>query len=200
MKTIFEQHGFYKEHDNKTHDIGICPFCFKEKHFYINKETNQWDCKYCGKAGGYLTFLQEISEVSIRNFRGIKAKKLKENRGIRISTFRNHDVGFNSITGKYLLPIKNSEGKIFNIRTYEIGDKLYNTRGCKAGLYNSENLKDTTKKIWLCEGEWDTLVMDEILTKRKITTEILKMTGFRTFLEKTLMSYLTMTRQVRKDV
>ena len=149
----FEQYGFIYQKQNETHFIGSCPFCSKNKHFYINKKTKKWDCKRCGKSGGHISFIKDISEHTIQYFKGEKANKLKKYRGIRKSTFRKHDVGFNQFTKKYILPIKNSECKIINIKLYKIGGKLFGTTGCKTSLYNIENLKDTTEKIWLCEGE-----------------------------------------------
>lgn len=33
-----------------------CPFCGKEKHFYLNSKTGLWNCKRCGEFGNWFQF------------------------------------------------------------------------------------------------------------------------------------------------
>lgn len=43
--------------------ICTCPFCNKEAHFYISKETQQWDCKRCGESGGIYQLLKRLNRT-----------------------------------------------------------------------------------------------------------------------------------------
>lgn len=39
-----------------------CPFCGKEKHFYISKETQLFDCKRCGEYGSIYKLLKHLGK------------------------------------------------------------------------------------------------------------------------------------------
>lgn len=43
--------------------IATCPFCSKPAHFYINKTTQQWDCKKCGESGGIRKLLKHLDKT-----------------------------------------------------------------------------------------------------------------------------------------
>ena len=45
--------------------IGTCPWCGKEKHFYINKHTQLFDCKKCGVNGSIYKFGETENTVDI---------------------------------------------------------------------------------------------------------------------------------------
>jgi hypothetical protein len=51
LDDIFLECLFEPQNENSTHLIGKCPFCEKDRHFYIHKTTNLWDCKVCGMRG-----------------------------------------------------------------------------------------------------------------------------------------------------
>jgi DNA primase len=40
-----------------------CPFCGKEKHFYISKDTQMWDCKKCGEYGNIYKLLKRLNKT-----------------------------------------------------------------------------------------------------------------------------------------
>lgn len=40
-----------------------CPFCGKEKHFYISKDTQLWDCKKCGEYGSIYKLLKQLNKT-----------------------------------------------------------------------------------------------------------------------------------------
>ena len=43
--------------------IGTCPWCGKEKHFYINKHTQLFDCKKCGVNGSIYKLLKQLDKL-----------------------------------------------------------------------------------------------------------------------------------------
>lgn len=49
--------------NNTGQFVCTCPFCQKEHHFYINKFTQQWDCKKCGESGGIYKLLKQVDKT-----------------------------------------------------------------------------------------------------------------------------------------
>lgn len=182
---IFKQHGFISQGTSGANQvIGRCPFCGGNKKFFVNPETKKWDCKVCTHNGGYQMFLEQIVKHGQENFTTVKANALSAKRGISVETFKAFGVGYNPVNETYLIPIwdENKE-EIYNIRIYRKDGVLMNSAGCKAALYNWWDLGRGYKSIWLCEGEWDTMVMHEILQKNGLDkdTVVLGVPGATTF-------------------
>lgn len=171
---IFRQHGFIPQGTSGSDQvIGRCPFCGHNKKFFVNPEIKKWDCKICGRKGGYQIFLKEIVKHCSTNFSGKRVELLCEKRGISESTFERWSVGYNPINETYVLPIWDENKKdLFNIRIYRKDGVLMNSAGCKQALYGWWQFMKPHRVIWLCEGEWDTLAMDEILHKMKLKDHI----------------------------
>lgn len=167
--TAFTQHGFVHDGTSGEQAYGTCPFCGKKGHFYVNRKSHNWDCKSCGKKGGYQTWLREIVELSKINFKGDPAIKLSKDRNVSLGTLRDMGVGFNPINRTVILPVLDIKGeKIWDIRI-RVGKGLRSTSGCKVGLYGWDKVdKPEIKTIWICEGEWDGLVMMEIIEKMEL--------------------------------
>jgi len=66
-----------------------CPFCGKEQHFYISKETQLFDCKKCGSHGSIYKLLKQLDKTyllggatienrdTIQSLRGMLEEELK---------------------------------------------------------------------------------------------------------------------------
>lgn len=180
----FKQHGFIPQSESGgTQVVGRCPFCGTNKKFYINPETKAWDCKVCGRDGGYQKFLKQIVTHCQENFNGRAIRKLKESRGLETSTFEHFGVGYNPLTKAYIIPVWDENQKsLLNIRIYKNGE-LRNTSGCNASLFALPEIKNPHRSIWLCEGEWDSLAMWEILqkTEKYEDTVVIGVPGAGTF-------------------
>lgn len=62
----------------KSHYISTCPFCGKEKHFYINRKTQLFDCKKCEEEGNIFKLLQKLDKLFlIGDFKSIDRKSIK---------------------------------------------------------------------------------------------------------------------------
>lgn len=61
--------------------IATCPFCNKAQHFYINKTTQQWDCKKCGETGGIYKLLRFLDKTYLLGAPTVK--KVPEIKSIR---------------------------------------------------------------------------------------------------------------------
>lgn len=176
----FKQHGFTPQVPaGGDHVIGLCPFCSSEGHaqgkFYVNTESKKWDCKHCGKSGGYQTFLRDMAQHCIESTTPQVVKRLADDRGLRPSTLRAHDIGWNPLTESFTVPIWDGEHEnILDIKIYK-NKKLMSTAGCNVGIFGVGDLVragNDIERVWLVEGEWDRMAMWEILTRLEIVNEV----------------------------
>lgn len=52
--------------------IGTCPWCGKEKHFYINKHTQLFDCKKCGVNGSIYKLLKQLDKLYLAGEKSVE--------------------------------------------------------------------------------------------------------------------------------
>lgn len=156
---------------------GKCPFCERERRFYVNKSTGVWDCKVCGLSGNTITFLRLLMEWGSKSpkigpYRDLAADRcyFSPTSLLRWGIVQSH------ITGEWLVPGYGSGGKIDQVYRYvkdfytgkykviplpshtdehgtEIGHGLHGVN-----LYNPK-----AQKIYLAEGIWDGIAIWEML-------------------------------------
>lgn len=62
----------------RGHIITDCPMCGKSNHFYINRNTNLWDCKSCGEDGNIFKLLAFLDKLFLLgDFKSIERTKIK---------------------------------------------------------------------------------------------------------------------------
>ena len=158
------QHGYVPTGETETEIYGNCPFCGKTDRLYVNKDSKAWDCKVCHRNGGFLTFLDEVTTMCQEHFKGAQAIKLAKSRGLSIATLKKFRMGFNPVTKNFCFPVMGADGKrLHDVRIFKNG-KLISTASCKTGLLNWEKVYKCDE-IFLCEGEWDGMCMQEALDK-----------------------------------
>lgn len=165
----FCQHGFKYIPGNETGKqiFGKCPFCghLEHKHeftFYVNRETHKWDCKSCRREGGFKTFLEETVRLGKENFKRGAAIYLQDNRGLSIESLRKWDLGYNINNETYLLPIYDANHtELWNLYYWKAEVGMRGTHTMLPGIYGWFNFKKTGT-IWLCEGEWDAIALQEV--------------------------------------
>ena len=169
---------------NQNELITDCPFCDKERHFYINVESKLWNCKVCNKGGNYLKFLEEIA---LRNSSRITTENYQElavHRELPVEAFYGHGIGYDG--EKFTFPIYDERGRFQDLRYYRLkfGKKtsMMSTKGAKVGLFRSEHLgEDLEAPIFLCEGEPDAIALHWLLMKIKKPGIVLGSPGATTF-------------------
>jgi hypothetical protein len=180
---IFRQHGFLQKGSSGVNQVhGRCIFCGHDNNFYINTQSKAWDCKSCGKHGGFKTLLKEIAGHFQQFFAGNEAINLSKERGISIATLRAFHLGYNPLTKNFLVPVMEPNGLDFlDVKIYTDG-RLHIGAGCHVGLFNWQTLeKSTQKEVWLCEGEWDGMVMHEICRAMNSKAIVVAVPGANTF-------------------
>lgn len=53
-----------------------CPFCGKERHFYISKETQLFDCKKCGESGSVYKLLKHLDKTYLLGDATVEERKI----------------------------------------------------------------------------------------------------------------------------
>ena len=119
-KNPFEFHGVSLSTSN-DHATADCPYCLKEAKFYINTETNQWDCKSCGESGNLYTFLAYLHEFSLReNTKVSDYKDIADSRGLPWQTLKRFGLARSFLTDNWLLPTWNRKKKLTYLLVYDV--------------------------------------------------------------------------------
>lgn len=179
---------------------GDCLLCGKDRHFYVNPETGQWDCKSCGEKGNVFTFLEKLYQLSCSEYdsahkrngkKPTQLDKLAKLRRLPNTSFRKYGlVPACYDDTRILLPIRNFDGGFSSLKVYDLSApvkrrKWLNTSECSAHLWRIELLKSLplSVPVYLCEGEWDCLALEYLRSKLEKPGLILAVPGSSTFKE-----------------
>lgn len=173
----FDRSGPYIK-SNKDY-VGTCPFCGKERAFVAHSETGQWLChskpRECGRSGNVTTFLEEFSNEAHRSMSGFLWRKLQKLRhGLPAAIFKRRGVGYDPSLKRYTVPVRNPKGKLQEIRVHLITGKKkkMGTAGRPAGCWNIDEAAefpvDKDSVLFICEGEWDGMPFDWLLTEAEV--------------------------------
>ena len=177
----FEFHGLSFTKNSGGQMVGDCPFCGKEGHFYVDPETGKWNCfgGDCGEKGNVYTFLNKLCEGHVEATNG-EYKELAKERGIPAEIFQEHDWGYDKTLDRWMFPVYNLDESLANL--YVRSDKgLMPTTGLGQHLYRGHLLKDlvdiapkdrASTTVIVCEGHWDTLALENLRRKAKVTSGV----------------------------
>lgn len=158
---LFTMHGAALHSMSGTQVLGDCPFCGKDNKFYINPEKILWDCKVCGQSGNRQSFLEKINERNKKQLTPQLVRALAEDRGLPEAAFDWLELGYSN---QYTFGIREAGGKLVDIRIYKPGSKVISTSGSKVCLLGLPELaKDKSNKVYICEGESDTIAVQWLL-------------------------------------
>jgi hypothetical protein len=168
---VFLQFGFREKSESGSQSIGNCPLCGTEGHFFINRKSKNstWDCKKCLRSGGYKSFVDAIVKDSQKAFTQKTATVLCQSRGLLFETLKRVGVGFHALSGQYIVPSFNEQSVLVSCKVFG-EDSFRVVAGQTLSMYtpSQENSLTESKIVYLCEGEWDTLMMVEVITALKI--------------------------------
>lgn len=152
----FRAHGVVFSGQTGNQAYGMCPFTDKPDKFYVNVENGLWDSKTAGYSGNLADFLERTQAVYRTLLTPQLLARLAAERGIPLEAFKPWDFGYDGT--RYTLAVKDLNGRITDIRMFQLGKSFMSTAGCKVGLLGAEHLKkNTSGPVYLCEGEWDTI-------------------------------------------
>lgn len=160
-----------------------CPFCGKERHFFVNTKNFLWDCKRCGLTGNRNQFLAEVHKDLLRDTTEGNLQKLSLFRSIPISALRRWKVAFCPYRNCFVIPVWKNQN-VVDLRHYSIGAKMISTTGCQTDLLGRNLLADTARSnqhVYICAGEFDAISMDWLLRRNGIRGICLGVPGEATF-------------------
>lgn len=168
FRIAFLQHGVALVKSGSSQYMGDCPFCGKEKHFFVDDKTGRWDCKTCMESGNLYTFLRKSAAKYSKQTSTGKYVTLSVHRSIPHGQLKGDGWYWNELADCWMLPVVNRERKIIDIRIYD-GKSCRSTKNCSTHLLGEMDLvgKDAKpgKRVWLCEGEWDRGALRALLKK-----------------------------------
>lgn len=78
--------------------ICTCVFCGKERHMYVNKRTQLFDCKRCGEHGSVYKILVQLGKTYLLQGRTIEHKEQIDSlRKILVNSVEQHEVTLNTL-------------------------------------------------------------------------------------------------------
>lgn len=163
--------------------VGDCPFCGKEGHFYVNISDSRWDCKVCSVSGNATTFVRQFHQLCKEYDLGDELSALAAGRKVEVSTLLKWGVVLSVLTGEPLVPGYNLEGKVAQLSRYAKGQNekvtLWATPELGMFLHNLPNYDAAKENVYLCEGCWDGMALEEALSSvyRDEKTDRLVLTG-----------------------
>lgn len=167
--------------------IGRCPFTGDERKFFVNWTNLLWDSKTAGLQGDLSDFFEAICARNAERINDtIKLIELARNRRLPTEAFEGYGIGWDG--KQYTIPIFNAKGKVTDVRRVFLKpdhkQDTYGMVGAKVGLFNCDSLIDPqleSEPVYLCEGEWDTIALNWLLTKNKAPGFAVGAPGANTF-------------------
>ncbi len=186
--------------------VSDCPFCGKERKFYINADNGKWICMggSCQESGNPLTFLRKIWQASWEGTSIGAGEGLAQERGLLCpETLSEWGGCISTLSGEWIFPGYGIDGKeVGQIYRYtslpNSGGRraLLPTAGMELSLFGPNhhdpdraNHYDSSKPdVYLCEGIWDAMALWETLKaedgERWKTGNVLAVPGALTFQER----------------
>ena len=137
--------------------ITDCPFCGRENHFFIDKDSALYQCKdgSCAEEGNPYTFLARYYEMCLQETVPFSYKRLSYFRKkFHKDIYEQEKVAFSKDLGCFLLPNYNSEGSIVNLGKYSGKGPVMGAPGVSLHLFGIDSLQEDGP-IFICEGQWD---------------------------------------------
>lgn len=181
---LFREHGTNLHAADGEQYQGDCPFCNRVEKFRVNSTNGLWDCKVCGCSGNINRFLKEVCIQNENHLVGIKARKLTQDRNLKLTTLKRFGVGYNLNTRVYSVPCNGNPTQITtNVHRYDLNGKSKRRNvGTTCGKHSliapvKQLTNDTVKPVYLMEGEWDCMSMFQQLQVHKIQAQVYAVPG-----------------------
>ena len=162
----FIEHGIRFSDTKRLWAVGACPFCGKAKHFHVHQEDGNWKCHRCGESGGFLDFLAKRHQQYLQWADDKALSRLAKHRSTTVKTLKRWKVGYDPTSDMFMIPMFKRK-KIVNIHRFSPqSSKCWGTSTCSNVLMHPSPLS-SGKRVWICEGEWDAMVLDSVLRRTK---------------------------------
>jgi hypothetical protein len=146
--------------------ITTCPFCGKEKHFYLNAEDGRFQCKVCQAKGNKYSFIRRVYEQSLAATLPLHHQQLSKLRGLPSPAFGEAGIAYHGGLGRYLIPVRNGKGGFVDLCSFNGDGKLYHTAGCSSHLGGLDTLA-AGGPVFIAEGPHDATALAYLLRRLK---------------------------------
>lgn len=144
--------------------VGECPFCNREKKFYVSQDRGLYSCKVCGKEGNAYTFIRQVHILSAEQISLYELEEVGEERRIRPATLKLWGLCKSIIDGEWILPAYGIKGDINNLYRWtpmKGKRRLLSTSTIDHCLFGMQFWDATKKEVILCEGGWNPMSIQE---------------------------------------
>lgn len=152
-----------------------CPFCGKENKFTVSIISGKAKCWGCDIGGGLnaTTFLREFHQLCVATTPTKQLEVMQEDRDLlSVGILVEWGVCKSITTGQWLVPGygRNAElNQLYrNVRTSK-GMRLLPTPTLDHQMFGFHNWDDTKPELWLLEGPWDAMAMEELIQRVRET-------------------------------
>ncbi len=177
-------HGLDLKPSSGDEWVADCPKCGKVDHFYVNEDSGQCCCKVCGFKGNVVTFLEYLAANGAKSLTDDKAKIIAKEFGLPVKAIR--AVGFGYVHGRWVLPARNSAGRVNDLRRWPSGParQFHSTAKCDTQLLGADELaRKQGEDVWVCEGDKDYVAWKWVLNECKSPDAVVGVPGADTFKE-----------------
>lgn len=163
----------YRPGDKES--LAECPFCGRDKKFSVNLATGKWRCFVCaegnGNGGGNsLVFLRKLFEKA--PYAKLVQPDLKSRRLLSDETLQAWGVCVSPINKGTLIPGYDVRGEVSQLYRYvlmkEGNRRLIPTPTLGHQLHRSIRFDPNKETIYVCEGPWDGMILEEMLLRTKL--------------------------------
>lgn len=165
--------------------IGDCPFCGKEKLFFVNQTDGRYSCKICGggldpgKSGGNIyTFLRKLHKESTAADDDLA--EVADNRKLPVAVLKEWGLVRSLIDGEWMLPAYGIKKEVNNLYRWSvIGGKrrMLTTATMEHCLFGYQFWDNTKPEVFVAEGPWDGMALRYMLSQYRFSGPKLVRTG-----------------------
>jgi 5S rRNA maturation endonuclease (ribonuclease M5)/GTPase SAR1 family protein/ribosomal protein L37AE/L43A len=171
---------------------GDCPFCGKEKHFYVDPTKGLFDCKKCGAEGNNLTFITDLHKMYLETTKDEDYLNLASLRpGVTADALKSAEFALDRDSGTWYVPYQNGSKYLNNLGKFnpDNGFRIYKGPGLGLKLYRPFDKKSFQETVVICEGEWDLLSIYSHMKECEPNFSICAVPGSNTFKDEYLENF-----------
>ena len=146
--------------------------------FSVNTATKVWKCHSCGREGNHADFLALRSDALARDVSEEALTTLARDRGVALDTLRRFGTGVTP-DGIYTIPQRMGT-EVVGVRLYRLGapvGKRSRMAGRNGLIMSRKAATARASGVWVVEGEWDAMVLDQALREGKSSDVVVGLPG-----------------------
>ena len=169
--------------------VGDCPFCGRAGKFNINLSTGMWRCVVCNegaengkdfKGGNNYTFIRLLYEKSYELSGPSDLEELAAEKNVSAEYLHKWGLCKSMSTGDFIIPAFGINGSLNQLYRWLPGESrmrwlLTPTMGHQ--LFGMQHWDESKPIVFIQEGFWDGVILDEVMSQSKESGQGLKLTG-----------------------